>query len=243
MKQIALTFSLALLAACAADETPPGATARPVQPLSAGAGSAPATGGRNVQVQNQTPTQATAILGDKSQRAPVDLTRTLTFFDGEHERTVWISNELVAEVAPSEEGRASVLAFDTAAEVQAQPQAGLRLWRVRAPQGVDETSRALTRDALHFSPVVHESDSSTSPRCALPGGAVATFPAGWDRARIDTWLAAQGTRVVEPVVIEANMYLVASDPGLASIELANRLHQSGEIVACTPNFWREVSTR
>lgn len=234
MKHFAFTFSLALLAACAADDAPHTAPAN-----SQATSSAPATAGRTVQAQAQEAT----TLGDKSRRVPDDLTRSFTYFDGESERTVWLSNELVAELAPSDEGRARVLQFDGAAQAQPQQQTAVRLWRVRAQRGVDEASRELTRDALRFSPVVHESASSTSPRGALPGGAVATFPAAWNRARIDAWLAAYGTRVVEPVVAEANMFLVASAPGLAAIELANRLHTSGEIVACTPNFWREVATR
>jgi hypothetical protein len=78
---------------------------------------------------------------------------------------------------------------------------------------------------------------------ALPGGAVATFPAGWERARIDTWLAARGLRVESTVVAEANMHLVATPPGLESVRIANELHESGELVACTPNLWREARTR
>jgi len=156
---------------------------------------------------------------------------------------VWLSNELVAEFAPSEQGRARVLQFDSAAELRAQPQSGVRLWRVRAAGGVDEAARAMTSEAQRFSPVLHDVASSTSPRLALPGGAVATFPAGWDRARIDAWSAAHSTRVLETVVAEANMHLLDTPPGLASIELANRFHESGELVACTPNFWREAVTR
>ncbi len=238
MKLSVLTLSLALLAACAADDAPQTVSADSSATPSTNS-SAPATGGRTVQAQAQEAT----TLGDKSRRAPNDLTRALTYFDGESERTVWISNELVAEIGPTEEGRARVLQFDSTAEQALQPQAGVRLWRLRALQSADEASRTLTRDELRFSPVVHETASSASPRGALPGGAVATFPADWDRARIDAWLAKHGTSIVEPAVLEANMFLVASAPGLASIELATRLHATGEIVSCTPNFWREVVTR
>lgn len=237
MKRITITCSLALLGACASDEASSGANAAisNTTPPAQGA----ATSGRTVQ----TPAQEPRELGDKSQRAENDLTRSVEYYDGESKRTVWLSNELLAELEPSEDGRARVLQLDSAAEQRPEPQLGVRLWRVRAAQGVEEASREMTRDALRFSVVLHDSASSRSPLSALPGGVVATFPAGWDRARIDAWSAARGLGATEPVVAEANMFLLASAPGLASIELANRLHESGELVACTPNVWRQASTR
>lgn len=241
MKNLAITLVLALLGACASDETSSGVSAANTNPdtNTTPPAQGAATSGRTVQAPAQEPRE----LGDKSQRVENDLTRSVEYYDGESKRTVWVSNELLAEIGPSEDGRARVLQFDNAAEPRSEPQLGVRLWRVRAARGVDEASREMTRDALRFSPVLHDSASSGSPLSALPGGVVATFPSGWDRARIDAWAAARGMGAPEPVVAEANLYLLASPPGLASLELANRLHESGELVACTPNVWRQASTR
>lgn len=240
MKHIAISCSLVMLGACAADDASntsnaPSSASTPSTPSTQGA----ATSGRNAQAPAQPPRE----LGDKSQRVENDLVRSVEYYDGELKRTVWLSNELLAEIGPSEDGRARVLGFDNAAEQRAEPQLGVRLWRVRAAQGIEAASRELTREALRFSVVLHESASSRSPMSALPGGVLATFAADWDRARIEAWASARGMGTPTPVVAEANIYMLATAPGLASIELANRLHESGELVSCTPNVWREASTR
>jgi hypothetical protein len=95
-----------------------------------------------------------------------------------------------------------------------------------------------------LSPVLHEGPSPGLAMRALPGGVVATFPVGWDRARIDAWLTARGLRVQgDAVVAEANMYLVGTPPGLESVRIANELHESGELADAVPNFWRQNTPR
>jgi hypothetical protein len=171
------------------------------------------------------------------------LERSVQYHDGETARTLWLSEDLVAEIAPSSAGRDALLAADAdAAEVE-QRQRAVRIWRVRAPQGADELARSLSRDSLRFSPVLHEGPSTGLPMRALPGGVVVAFREGWDRARIDAWLAARGRKVAEAVVPQANVYLVATPPGLAALELANELHATGELASATPNFWLEATTR
>lgn len=182
-------------------------------------------------------------LGDKSERAVEDLSQFVAYYDGEVQRKLWISNDVVVELAPSEEGKRALLATDNGAEDLRELQRGARVWRVRAPLGVDGLARSLSRDSLRFSPALHEAASSKTPVCALPGGVVVTFQPDWDRARIDAWLAAHDLRIAEDVAPAANMFLVATPPGLESVEIANRLHESGELVESTPNVWRQASTR
>jgi hypothetical protein len=248
MKRIGIVFSLALLGACAADES---STAPTTASNPASSGEAPATdasspaGAGSVGRAAPNPNQQAPSrpLGDKGERPVNDLTRSVEYYDGEVRRTLWISNELVAEVAPSVAGRAEVLKLDAQAEERPTRQQGVRVWRVRAAQGADEAAKQMTRAELRFSPVVHDSASSSSALAALPGGVVATFPPSWQRARIDTWLAARKLKIAEEVVADANMFLVATPPGLESIAIANQLHETGELVSCTPNLWRETSTR
>ena len=138
--------------------------------------------------------------GGQGKTAPT-LSESVEYYDGSTRRKLWISPDLVAEFDPSEAGRDAVLLADpTAAEVQ-QPQKSVRIWRTRAPA------------ATGLSPVLHEGPSPGLPMRALPGGVVATFPAGWDRARIDAWLGAKRLRVQEAVDETGNMWLVATAPG------------------------------
>jgi len=242
MKPIAIFAALSLLCACAADAPPPAETNTP-NPAPSTTPNTPPGKAPSAGRSAQNPDSEARPVGDKNNRAAQDLVERIEYYDGADKRTLWLSNDLVAEVAPSESGRAAVLARDAQAAERPQNSRGVRVWRVRAQDGVDALARNLTREQVKFAPVVHESASSAAPMLALPGGAVATFPAGWDRARIDTWLAARGLRVESTVVAEANMHLVATPPGLESVRIANELYESGELIACSPNLWHEARTR
>jgi hypothetical protein len=251
MKSLGIVFSLFLLGACAADESSSTtvsasapaqdarASAAPATEASSGSGEAGSLG-REAPNQSSTPSRP---LGDKSERPVNDLTRSVEYYDGDERRTLWISDELIAEVAPTEAGRAAVLELDADAEERPTRQQGMRLWRMRPAQGAEAAAKHMSREKLRFSPVLHDSASSTSPLAALPGGVVATFPVSWQRARIDTWLAARQLRIAEEVVADANMFLVETPPGLEAVTIANQLHETGELVSCTPNLWREAATR
>jgi hypothetical protein len=180
---------------------------------------------------------------EKPSEPPAALTESVEYYDGEEQRTAWISPDLVAEFAPSDAGRAAVLAADAdAAEVEIA-QKDVRVWRVRAPQGTPELARVASAGSVRLSPVLHDAPVAGRPLRALPGGVIATFPPEWDRARIDAWLAARNLRVESQVIEGASVYLVATPPGLAAIRVANSLHESGEIVSATPDFWMQVSAR
>jgi len=163
------------------------------------------------------------------------LRESVEYYDGSTRRKLWLSPDLVAEFDPSEAGRDAVLLADPGAVEVEQPQESVRIWRTRAP--------VLTGARTGLSPVLHEGSSPGLPMRALPGGVVATFPGGWDRARIDAWLGAKGLRVQEVVDEAGNMYLVATPPGLESLRVADELHETGELVDATPNFWRQSTPR
>ena len=90
------------------------------------------------------------------------------------------------------------------------------------------------------SPVLR--DASGAPR-ALPGGVIVTLPpdtAGEADARAR--LAALGVQPVRPIGAGARVWLVAAEAGLASLQLANRLHESGAVIA-QPNWWQPRATK
>lgn len=51
-------------------------------------------------------------------------------------------------------------------------------------------------------------------------------------------LAGAGLVPVRPLDPEGRTWLVDAPPGLASLELANRLHESGQYESAAPNWWR-----
>jgi hypothetical protein len=197
--------------------------------------------GRSVAANSQ----AAAQHGKNSQRPSAgELTTSFDYFDGSDQRTVWLSTELVAEFDPSNAGRETLLRSDPAGEEVPQAQKRVRLWRVRATQGADAFARDMNANSpLHFSPVLHDGPSTTLPIRALPGGVVATFAPDWSRARVDAWVAAHHLTIASEVIEGGNVFELATAPGLEALQIANQLYATGDLVACTPNFWQQFSPR
>ncbi|MFO0459948.1 MAG: hypothetical protein ACK50I_12195 [Burkholderiales bacterium] len=72
---------------------------------------------------------------------------------------------------------------------------------------------------------------------ALPGGVVVTFADPTDEPAARALLAAHGAPAARPLSPRA--WLVESPPGLASLELANRLATTGAFAGAQPNWWVE----
>jgi hypothetical protein len=225
MKHAPLSLLALLLAACTSKSAPHEAT-----PSSGGSlGSSVAPGGAP---------------SGSGKSAAASLKESVEYDDGETRRSLWISEDLVAEFGPTDAGRTRILQADPGAREVEQPQPSVRIWRLSAGSSGKDFASRNGDGSFKLSPVLHEGPSPAMPMRALPGGVVATFPAGWDRAHIDAWLQGRGLRIEgEPVVLEANMYLVAGPPGLSSLSIASDLRKTGELVDVSPNFWRQNATR
>lgn len=231
MKTTPIAITALLISACTQHtETSAGAASPPESPGS----------GRSVPQEPGDPQPTAKPAPGATEDA---LQTSLDYYDGDEKRTVWVSSDLVAEFAPSDAGRDVLLRADPQAHEEPQAQKGVRIWRVHAPNGVDELVRALNAPTVRLSPVLHDGPVAGQPLRALPGGVVVTFPAGWDRPRIDAWLAARKLAIESEVVASANMYLIATPPGLEAIRIANELHATGELAGATPNFWQQMSAR
>jgi hypothetical protein len=97
----------------------------------------------------------------------------------------------------------------------------------------NEQQRAIVR-ATKGSPVFRSGTSGAA--MTLPGGVILT-PKSDDPGMIDK-LRAKGL-IVERTIGNTGAYLVQSESGLSALELANRLHESGEYAHVSPNWWRE----
>lgn len=75
-----------------------------------------------------------------------------------------------------------------------------------------------------------------SPR-ALPGGVIVRLQES-DRRNAYDILVEAGLRPVRALDPEQRSWLVESPAGLDSLELANRLHESGRFESASPNWWR-----
>ena len=79
----------------------------------------------------------------------------------------------------------------------------------------------------------------------LPGGVVLVLDASWDAAAVSAFFAQHG--IMQSSVTEqsfgANAFLVDTEPGLPSLELANTLAVQDGVRISSPNWRRQVETR
>ena len=62
-------------------------------------------------------------------------------------------------------------------------------------------------------------------------------------AQARDWLAARGHADAAPLGLGAGWWRVSTAPGEAALAAANRLHDTGEVLAASPDWWREARTR
>lgn len=132
------------------------------------------------------------------------------WYDGQHRRPLWAEPGQAVRFPAERGGRPTVL-----------------------------PASALEKEGeARSSPVFRDAAGASGPRRALPGGVILAFPAGTDAAGRAALLARHGLRAVREIGEGSGRWLVESPPGLASLDLANRLHESGDFTSASPNWWR-----
>ena len=79
----------------------------------------------------------------------------------------------------------------------------------------------------------------------LPGGVLLALDPEWDKAQVDSFLSANGISPgqVSELGFMQNGFLVETEAGFPSLELANSLAGQDGVEASTPNWWNEVKSR
>jgi hypothetical protein len=86
-------------------------------------------------------------------------------------------------------------------------------------------------------------DSEGGAMRALPGNVIVRLDPAWNASQVRDWLSASGLTELRRLPIGGNVLIVASPPGLAALELANRLQLSGKVVSAQPEWWEQRSPR
>jgi hypothetical protein len=160
------------------------------------------------------------------------------YYEGGRKRTVWQSDELVAEFKPTEQSAQAMRQLAPESEIVPSSTAFVRLWHVKGMQA----ARAL-RELPGFAPVYHDLDSAAAPKRSLPGDVIVYLDPSWDRARADEWARSQDVAIAKELPIHKNAFVITTAPGQAALDLANRLQESGTVVSATPNWWRDAALR
>ena len=87
--------------------------------------------------------------------------------------------------------------------------------------------------------------TSSGSLMTLPGGVLLKLDGSWDQTRVASFFAAhdiERSRVTEQS-FGVNAFFVETEPGFASLDLANALAVQEGVLISSPNWRREVSTR
>lgn len=183
----------------------------------------------------QTDPQSSEAVAEKT------LSQSMRYFDGLRWRYVWVSENEVVELI-QDENDASVLRSLAPGAQLVKQSPRMRIWRL------DQTTSApvITRDLagaglVNFSPVFHLSASGGS-RLVLTGKLIVGFKQDIDLASVTAWADEQRLTFVKALSLP-RAYLFDAAGGLAAMEKANQIQESGIAEYAVPEWWREAYKR
>jgi len=167
------------------------------------------------------------------------------WYDGAHERKIWLDTSLAVEFDPDPSGKNAFLKAYPKAEAVDDRRAGVRFWKLHSGTDAREAVTRLksVNPAGRYSPVLHDSPSDSGRMRALPGNVIVYLNPGWDATAVKAWADSRRLEIVQKLEIGPNVYVIKTGPGLESLETANALYQSGEVISAFPNWWQEAVTR
>lgn len=116
-----------------------------------------------------------------------------------------------------------------------------------APRGRPQLTKASATGAgkagANVSPVFRGVGAPASEVRALPGGIIVTLRTAGTAQAANQVLAPFGLRVTRPVDSTGLRWIVATAAGMAALETANRLHESGAFASVTPDWWIGVAKK
>lgn len=157
-----------------------------------------------------------------------DLSYTHYWYEGDTRRPIAVDPDLIGEV-----------------QLNANRAARSSRGVTHAPIKIIKRSilQARTSDVVPTTPVFRDSRSKLASMRALPGHVIVHFPQDWSSEKILDWSRQQRIAIGERLNVGANTYLILAGAGLSSLELANRLYETGDVVAAYPNWWQQTSKR
>ena len=79
----------------------------------------------------------------------------------------------------------------------------------------------------------------------LPGGVLLALDADWDESQVADFFDRHGIEAdrVSELGFIPNGFVVDTEPGFPSLELANALAGEDGVLVSSPNWWREVQAK
>lgn len=165
--------------------------------------------------------------------------QSFRWHDGRRMQQAWLDPSLTAEFGAQGLANESVVAKVVPQAQLIQRQGSVRVWRL--PQSSVHATRFLT-GLGHYSPVLRDG-AADGPMRALPGGVIVMLDPSWSPEEVRNWASSMQLTLVGATRAVPNGFVVASEPGLAVLDLAERLRFVPGVVSAVPNWWREMHAR
>jgi hypothetical protein len=173
------------------------------------------------------------------------LVRSYVWYDGDKEKRVWLNPSLAVEFDPGPIGDSPLKKEFPSAKEMISRTGAIRIWKLQG--GVKPEEAVLRLKSIHpearYSPVMHDSPAGTGRKRALPGNVIVYLNPAWDETAVQKWAGSRRLEIVKKLEIGPNVFVLKTGPGLESLETANALYHSGEVVAAIPDWWQEAVTR
>ena len=181
----------------------------------------------------------------KSSGVASTLLQSYEWYDGRQKRTVWLNPGLLAEfrLGTLEGGKTQKPLPGVSLQKQRH---GVRIWKIDTGSVAETFSERRDSDLrlqAGYAPVFHDVPNASGSMRSLPGNVIVYLDPDWGADRIGQWLQQNGYLVVKRLEMRANAYILKTGTGIEALQLANKLYQSGQVVAAFPDWWLETATR
>lgn len=167
-------------------------------------------------------------------------TQAYQWYDGSKQKTVYLDETMIADFNP--QSVATTKAAHNSNLSAAKTINGTRLWKLTSGSSKSALNSIKSKNqAGSYSPVFRTSQGGQMR--ALPGSIIVQFASDWDESKIRQWTVENGQTISSKASFGTNFYILTSPAGLASLEIANRLYETGDVLLATPNWWVERHVR
>ncbi len=178
----------------------------------------------------------------KANKGELSESQRYFWYDGDEKRAVWVNPKLMAEFKIQPETSAQSRSLDTTKKINPQPLFVRFLKTEDASRNA--VGRSLSTDTnSQFSPVLHDGALISGIKRALPGNVLIQMKPDWSQEEIEVWLEEHNLTVIKPLTFAPNAFLIKTKLGLDSLNTANRIFETGDVVLASPNWWQERVAR
>ena len=190
--------------------------------------------------------QALPIKKDTTSSVTTNNLQEHVWYDGQKKRTVWLNPELAADFQ-SNPARTHLLQQHYPGAIARYKHHSIQIWEIpsQSTSIKDSPNQGNISKPIPsgYSPVFHDTPTASGRIRALPGNVIVYLNPDWDTNKISQWMKSHKLEINKKIEIRANAYLVKSEPGIHTLQLANSLYESGDVVAAFPDWWLDSNLR